>query len=85
MRSIQPVPPAFSSALLASLLAGALVLAPVAARAHVGDVVALVDAHALVSLPPPAAAVGSAAGATSATRDGHVALAAASAPLAPGR
>src|SRR5712671_6431849 len=81
MRTIQPVPYASSAALLASLFGAALVLAPVVARAHVGDVVALVDAHALSSLAPPAGSA-SAAGAAAAMRDGHEPLAATSAPLA---
>jgi subtilisin family serine protease len=84
MPTMQPDSPAFSPALLARLLVAALIVAPVAARAHVGDVVALVDAHALSSLVPPAGSAGgaSAAGAAAALRDGHEPLAAASAPLA---
>jgi len=79
MRTNQPVSSVFFPALVASLLTAALALAPVTARARVGDVVALVDAHSVTSLVPPA---GAAAGAAVLPHDGHVALAAAFAPLA---
>ena len=82
MRTMKPVSTAVSAALAAAVCLPGLALAPVAAVARIGDVVALVDAHAVAPIAPPSSGVGAGGVSAPAVSSAHAALAATSAPLA---